>query len=460
MNPLLALIKLTWKAAFRYRLFWVLAILLAAAALGLPKVVQHDDTANGFVQIVLTYTLSAVTALLGMASLWLACGTLARDIEDCQMQMVAVKPVPRWKIWLGKWLGIMSLNATLLVLAGSFIYGVLQWRANELPPEQLTKLRQEVLVARASLKEPKEDLAPLVQKNFIAWRKENPQPLTPQETKFIRQQIEEALKAPNQVVPPALARAWTLDARGLKEKLGDNPIYVRAKFYVPEARAAPTIIGAWRFGPIEAPRLPEMQMSMAPETFYEFAVPAAAIGDDGRLQINFVNRNNLMVVFLLDDGLEVLYREAGFGVNFIRGLVIIWLWLGLLAAIGLAAASFLSFPVAAFFSLAMMVIMLFSGTMASSVEEGTVMGRDHEGGRQEKSLADQVLLPAFRGLLTVINLAKSFSPIDSLSTGRSITWAMLGQAFLQITVLLSGAFALFGAVVFTRRELATAQGTS
>ena len=54
--------------------------------------------------------------MLGLSTLWLACGTLARDIEECQMQVVATKPIARWQIWLGKWLGIMSLNAALLAL--------------------------------------------------------------------------------------------------------------------------------------------------------------------------------------------------------------------------------------------------------------------------------------------------------------------------------------------------------
>ena len=65
-------------------------------------------SAQGFTQIILTYTLSAITALLGLSTLWLSCGTLARDIEECQIQVVATKPVARWQIWLGKWLGIVS----------------------------------------------------------------------------------------------------------------------------------------------------------------------------------------------------------------------------------------------------------------------------------------------------------------------------------------------------------------
>jgi hypothetical protein len=58
----------------------------------------------------------------------------------------------------------------------------------------------------------------------------------------------------------------------------------------------------------------------------------------------------------------------------------------------------------------------------------------------------------------VINLAKEFSPVDSLSTGRCITWAQLGLAFAQIILLLGGVLALGGIALFTRRELATAQG--
>ena len=38
------------------------------------------------------------------------------------MQMVAVKPIARWQVWLGKWLGILSLNAVLLALAGAAIF--------------------------------------------------------------------------------------------------------------------------------------------------------------------------------------------------------------------------------------------------------------------------------------------------------------------------------------------------
>ena len=124
MQPLLAITWLTWKAAIRFRLFLVVAVLLLASVVGLPLLIKDDGTARGFTQILLTYTLTTITALLGFSTLWLACGTLARDIEDCQMQVVAVKPIARWQIWLGKWLGIVSLNAALLAISGAGLYAL------------------------------------------------------------------------------------------------------------------------------------------------------------------------------------------------------------------------------------------------------------------------------------------------------------------------------------------------
>src|SRR3990172_5902564 len=136
MQPLFAIAWLTWKAAFRFRLFIVVAVLLLGSVVALPLLIKDDGTARGFTQILLTYTLSVITALLGLCTLWLACGTLARDIEECQMQLVAVKPVARWQIWLGKWLGLLTLNAALLAISGGSVYMLLLWRATRLPADQ------------------------------------------------------------------------------------------------------------------------------------------------------------------------------------------------------------------------------------------------------------------------------------------------------------------------------------
>jgi len=75
-----------------------------------------------------------------------------------------------------------------------------------------------------------------------------------------------------------------------------------------------------------------------------------------------------------------------------------------------------------------------------------------------QAMADSVLIPLFKSILHVVNLAMSFSPIDSLSTGRSIPWSDLGAAFGRIVLLLGGFAGAVGIALFSRRELATAQG--
>ena len=132
--------------------------------------------------------------------------------------------------------------------------------------------------------------------------------------------------------------------------------------------------------------------------------------------------------------------------------------MALLAALGLAAASFLSFPVAAFVSLAALTLVFSTGTMSGVLEQGSILGWDDEGKQYATSALDVLAIPTFKVLVDVINLAKNFSPIDALSTGRSITWSELARAFAQIVLLLGGILAAIGIWSFHRRELATAQG--
>ena len=459
MQRLLAITWLTWKAAFRFRLFLVIAVLLLAAVVGLPILIKDDGTARGFTQILLTYTLSVITALLGLSTLWLACGTLARDIEECQIQIVATKPIARWQIWLGKWLGIMSLNAALLALSGAGVYGLLQWRAAKLPAAEQTVLREQVLVARGSAKQPNNEAAIEAETEQILQARLKNSPVDKADVPEVRRQIRELVRADFQLVPPGYSREWRIDLGFAKNFLHDKPLQLRVKFNSAQKSPSGTFVALWQVGvPGKTPYQRLEPMSLAPDTFHEFQIPANLFDDQGVLTVDFVNPNDTSLLFPLADGMEVLYPEGGFALNFARGLGIIFCWMALLAALGLMAASFLTFPVAAFFSLAVVVMVLSSGTLAEAVDAGTVVGGNGETGVMGHSLLDMVLIPLFKAFLTVINLVKVFSPVDALSSGRSISWTELGTAFGQIVLLLGGIIGGIGILLFNRRELATAQG--
>jgi len=460
MQRIFAIAWLTWKAALRFKLFLVIAVLLIAAVVGLPLVIEDDGTAQGFTQIILTYTLSAITGLLGLSTLWLACGTLARDIEECQIQVVATKPIARWQIWLGKWLGIVSLNAVLLVISGGCVFGLLQWRAGKLPAAEQKILREQILVARGSAKEPNNPAAIEADTEQVLRERLKSSPVEKVDLPEVRRQIREQVKAELQLVPPSYQRTWLIDLGFAKNYLAGKPLQLRVKFNAAQKSPSGTFVAMWQVGVPEKTKLWRSEpMSLAPDTFHEFAIPPDLCDANGVLTITFANPNSTALLFPLDDGMEVLYPEGGFGLNFARGLGIIFCWMALLAALGLMAASFLSFPVATFFALAMLLVALSSGTLAESVESGSVAAGNEEKGIAGHSVMDVMLIPAFRGVLAVISLVKNYSPIDALSSGRSITWGELGLAFAQVVLLVGGGFAVAGIIFFNRRELATAQGT-
>ncbi len=460
MQRILAIAGLTWKAALRFKLFLVIAVLLILAVVGLPLVIQDDGTAQGFTQIILTYTLSAITALLGISTLWLSCGTLARDIEECQIQVVATKPIARWQIWLGKWLGLVTLNAALLAISGGCVFGMLQWRAAKLPAEVQQALHEQILVARGSAKEANSDAEIESETDRILQNRLKTMAVEKVDVPEVRKQIREMVKGDFQLVPPGTPHGWRINLGFAKNYLAGKPLQLRVKFNSAQKSPSGTFTLLWAVGTPEIKKLWRSEpMSLAPDTFHEFPIPPDMFDKGGLLTISVLNPNNVSLLFPLDEGMEVLYPEGGFALNFARGLGIIFCWLALMAALGLMAASFLSFPVAAFFSLAMLVIVMSSGTLADAIESGSVAAGDEEKGIAGHSPADVVLIPAFKGMLSVIRLVQNYSPIDALSTGRSITWLELTTAFAQIVLLIGGIFAVVGIYFFNRRELATAQGT-
>jgi hypothetical protein len=458
VKRILAIASLTWKSAFRFRLFWILAALLLGAVIGLPLMLKDDGTAKGLTQILLTYTLSCVAALLGIATLWLSCGTLAKDIEECQLQVVTVKPISRWQLWLGKWLGVVGLDALLLALSGVAIFALLVWRAGHLSPDERQIVKEDIFVARASMKERVPDLQPAIEEAVQKRVKE----IHPNESELaeIRKQISEEIIAAYTEVPPGYRRQWVIDMHTLSGRTKDEPLQLRIKFHTPILNSEKSFDTAWIIGPPDSQRQVLIRDAFPADSFQEFLVPPHLLDDQGRLFINFINPNDVAVTFPMDDGFEVLYYENTFGVNFVRGLAIILCWLGLLSAIGLAAASELTFPVAAFVAIAVLIMGLSSGTIQTVVDNGTITNWDAQSSGFGHSPLDLIVIPTFRISLKIINLVEGFSPIDCLSSGRSITWGMLGSAVAQIVVLLGGFFALVGIILFARRELATAQGNT
>ena len=98
----------------------------------------------------MTFTIAACLTVL------LACATVAFEIRDRQMWQVMTKPVSKFGYLFGKWLGIVSLNATILCIAGLSIFIYVQYLRTQSVASGLQgeldrlAVEEEVLTARLS----------------------------------------------------------------------------------------------------------------------------------------------------------------------------------------------------------------------------------------------------------------------------------------------------------------------
>lgn len=572
---------LTWKTAFRLRFIWVMILLLVVIVGGLPAVLRDDGSAKGMAQIILTYTLSMTTGILGFATLWLAVGSMARDIGDCQMQMVATKPIARWQIWLGKWLGIMGLNLMLLGLAGSVVYGMMEYRASKMdeaqyamlqdrsdeeiinlavrswqqgelrieqivqvdvekkeilsdeqgryiprPVEELKrllaslprkKLREQVLVSRAPLE--LEDVLVLYGTNNLGvpyrdWRKSNREDEEEKAAQHVLKLMQQNIIAQQQgepitALPPEMRQKikkdiqlqYSMLSQMVVPKTGRRLVFRRPRgsfnedrglvlrFQLEDSRMTFKSDRKYRMslyysrdGKEQGPP-PQTRLYSARTHIEEPLIAVARMITEGGVtnSISIFGTNDLMYVDLFNDetpqegqeymgvirlpfvddrtgdlnprGIEVMYYEGGFLKNYMRALAIVFAWLGVLAALGLAAASFMSFSMAVFACTGILLISFCTGIMKDVVADDTVM-QTWTDGQRDASIMDFFAVNSFRLMVSVISPVKDYSPIEDLTDGRAITWGQLARAYSYIWGLSGLLIFAGGTLIFTRRQLA------
>ena len=321
LQRLFAIAWLTVKAALRLRVVIALAVVLLACVALLPFFIKHNGTARMFTQVLLTYSLYLCVGLLGLASLWISCGTHATDVDPGQLQLLAVKPAARWQIWLGRWLGIMTLNLALLALAGGIAYGMLQWQAQKLPLEQQQLLAREVLVARGSAREPIIDIEADVGKVFA--RRQQEENLAELDAAMVRREIRDQLRARQETIAPNYRRMWDVDLAAHRERLAGQPLHLRVKFHTASLKTDTTYQTVWVIGNLESGRFARIPKQLTSMVFHEFAIPPNLIGPDGKLHIECENRDPNTLLFPLEDGQEVLFPEGGFAGNYVRALLVV-----------------------------------------------------------------------------------------------------------------------------------------
>lgn len=179
---------------------------------------------------------------------------------------------------------------------------------------------------------------------------------------------------------------------------------------------------------------------------------SSLIRDDGTIDLEIQSRpDNDREITFPPEGLEVLYVAGGYELNFIRIVMVMWIKLGFIAAVGIATATFLSFPVACLVTIGVVFCAESAGYLNESLEVYTSMTK--EGIDYVAVVVRAIAIP----IAYTFKIYADLRPTESLVDGRLIGWGALVSSMAVLGAWTLAVLGL-GLAIFRQRELATYSG--
>ena len=477
MMPFFAIVKLTCRSAVRSNVFRFLLFLLLVCVILVPNTLKGDGTARGYLQVMLEYSTAFVAGILSTSIIWLSCKEFCTDMENGQLHMIAVKPVSRVVVWLGKFTGVFLIHFILLAVSFTFIYVFLMFQYNrqKFTPEERARMENEVFVGRRAFTPYLGDLEKKVHEELarrIETAKKLGQPLPEMDGAARRrylQTLRMEILAGMGEVQPGKSKVWYYT--GLPEKY-DAPVYIGFKIYSGNIGSKDQKIGEgfWflryiqrivdenikdKDGKPVVKDTREIPLQLPPEqiltsTYKEFPVPGDILIYNGTASIGFASlqqKESEVMHFQVTESPRLLLKETSFLNNYLRAMLGISFGILALGLIASSFSAFLSMPTAVFLTLSYLVTGLFSSYLISSIE---ATGGD-----------DLVFLDRMGTLLAKIMISllipvQDFFVSGHLSTGTLIEFSYLGNLLIFNIILKGLPLCLLGIWLYWRRELALA----
>jgi len=381
-HPVIGIARAIVEEAVGTRLSVLLVMLVEVALPTLPLVLDPGERLAYRLQFLLDWSLSGASVLLALITIALSCSSVCGDIESRRIHMALSKPLRRWEYLLGKWLGVVLLNLLLLTLVGIGVYAFAEAlrRSPAADNADLRAVEEQVLTARASARpvHPRqEDFDKSIEAAITEIRKNDPA-LFDKDSAAARRRILSQHVFLWHTVSPDVVSSYLFT--GLTDaKLRTPVVQLRLQAFADNSQtsAAEIRFALWlneRPYPVRQGIHEEYVLAAGP--MHTLELPSTAIADDGTLRVTIANRNMLMpgdpaptsIGFNPGEGLELLYRVGGFESNFIRGLLVMWAKLAMLAAAALTAASWLGLPVAMLASLMVFAVAVASAFLADAID--------------------------------------------------------------------------------------------
>jgi len=466
-SPICAVAGTVMREAQRQRISVAyIGILLIALPL-LPLTIDQAAPLRYQIQTFISRGCGLVFSVASVMTLLLACSTVAFEMRDRQIWQLLTKPVSRAQYMLGKWLGIMAVNTSILLVGATCIAAFVQYLSLRpaADPLDARAVREEVLVAREGQFAEYQSLSPARIVEMVDQAIESDPVLKGEidsgerdlyETRLrLAEERITAYSSQQRAIPAGQGKTYTF--RNVAVPPGTDQVTLRYEFHLGQDdthEQHPVIFrfrdGSWvdkQFVPVQANVLP---------------IPAELIDANGDLTIEILSLAfdgaNFMpgegTIVFDPDGIEVLYSVGGFAGNFAQAMGVQWTKLAFLAMLGVASATMLSFGVACLLAFTIFVAAQLAPFIQISVEQYRIAD-DTPVVLQWVQLAVKGIAFLSQWLLGAFGAIK---PVDALVDGRSIGLTAVLQSFALIGLGWTGLTLVLGWLGFRRKELAIYSG--
>ncbi len=461
------------KEASRTRVSLVFIVLLLVALPLLPMWLDPDAPLRFRVQTFISRSLGLTYAVAACMTIFLSCATVAFEIRDRQIWQLMTKPLARLNYLAGKWLGVVSINLVILMVAGVSIFIFTQYlRTLPVAPGlegQLDALavRDEVLTARSGRGPDWDELGPeQVSRRVDELIERDPQlaamkPVPMSLRRELGRQIQQNHLTGQRSIPPGAARTYQFSglraARGLQSTLS-----LRYRFHILRDDEHEQFPAAFMLNGNPAAI---MRRNYIPTMSHVLPIGTNFIRDDGTMTVTIANlyqprpdQRGFGALNFEQDGFELLYKVGSFEGNFFRAMLIMGIKLAFLSILGICCATFLSFPVACLFSFTVFLAASLGPFLAVAVQDYYPTADRSSIGQMIQWVFQTIVRLLAQVLVLAVGAFGEHRPTQSLVEGRVIAWSSVGTGFVRLGLLWSGVALGLGYLVMRKRQLAIYSG--
>ena len=458
------------REASRLRISLAFIVTLLVVLPVMPLFIDPQSPLRYQIQTFMARSLDLAYVCAACMTLMLGCATVAFEIRDRQIWQLMTKPLDRFSYLLGKWLGIVGLDAVLLLVCGVGIFLFVQWMRTRPAMDELDRIavRDEVLAARESSVPTYERLTREQLLAAVDATIESDSGMK-EDLRAGRQKLEDVRRtisadrqkahlAAQRQVGAGESRTLVFPGLGAARSPGGT---VTLRFLLHEGASDthsvyPVLFrfrdGSW------------IDRKFVPAQASTVAIPADLIDEQGNLTIEFMNvgfdaksrefQPGPYTFNWDESAVAVMYRVGGFEANYLRAMGVNLVKLSFLAMLAVCSATFLSFPVACLLSFAIFVAGSMSPFLADSLKYPLV------------DLGEGPIGLFIRGAVLGVAAAMEFvlrpfgeiGANDSLVRGLNVAWGSLAEAVAVIGVGWTGLALAVGWFAFRRKELAIYSG--